>query len=288
MSESGHVNMKQLQRWWSISILVGLFFVLGLWLFFPTQTVELYLEQQLSQQLSKQLQCPVTISNVDLDLPAALTIGAIETTVPPAIPIRLTNLCVTPAWLQTFTGTPTVSLNANTLGGTISVQLTSSRHIQFAAAALQLNTALPQMPALHIKTTIECCNASGFAEPINKLEQFDLHLSELQLIGMQQLGLPADQLNLGSVHLQLSQNNQRICIDQMTSTDGDIIIKGNGHISLQRNLPHSPIDLTLTISPQKSLDQSLTTLLPMFAKQQKDGSYTIHIGGTIAMPKLQH
>lgn len=284
MSNIGQNTEKRLRRWWLLPLLIFLFFGFGLYLFFPAEA----LQQRLQHELITQLQRNVEVGEVSLHFPATLVIHNLSTTsTTSAIPVKLINLNLSPSWYQLVSGNPAIKLNCETLGGIVSAQLDTSRHIKLSATALQWDSPIPQMPTLHIQSTIDQLNASGFAEPAIQLEQFKLQLSKLQVTGLKQVGLPVDHLNLGSVHLQLSQNKQRITIDQLTSRDGELNITGKGNITLQRNLLHSHIDLTLTLSPSSGLDPGITTLLPLFAKQQNDGSYTVRIGGTLAQPRLR-
>ena len=283
MSQPRQINSERFRRWWLLPAPIILFFALGLYLLFPTEA----LQQRLQHELTAQLHSPVNVGEISLYFPATIVIRDLATTTASGLPVQLTNLNLSPSWHQLISGNPAVKLNSETLGGTVTAQLDTSHYVQLSATALHWDSPVPQLPTLHIQTTIDQLDASCFIESTIQLEQLKLQLSELRITRLKQVSFPVDHLNLGTVHLHLSQNKQRINIDQLTSRDGDLIITGKGNVTLQRNLHHSRIDLTLTLSPRIGLDPAITMLLPLFAKQQKDGRYTVRIGGTLAQPRLR-
>ncbi|MCD6526899.1 MAG: type II secretion system protein GspN [Desulfuromonas sp.] len=289
MNESRHVAMERLQRWWSLPLLVILFFAVGLWLFFPAEA----LQQRLEQELTTRLQRPVSVGEIALQLPATLAISAIETTAAAKLSLQLTDLTLRPIWYRLFSDTPAAELSAKSLGGQLHIELDTANHVQFSAKNLHWDAPLPpvpsviQRPTLHLQATIQQLHGSAFGAPRNQLEHLQLHLSTLRLSGLQQIGLAVDNLNLGSVQLQLSQDKQRLSIDQLTSRDGDLMVNGSGKIDLNRKLSRSRLDLTLTLAPSKSLDPAVSSLLPLFAKKQKDGRFIIRISGSLAAPQLR-
>jgi len=266
-----------------LPVVFAVFFMMGLWLFFPGQGVQFRLEQELSQQLQR----PVQVGEVDLELPLTLAVDTIETEALPRFSIEFNQLKVRPLWLSLFTGQPAVSLQGETFGGNFSAELDSARHLQLLANDLHWNQPLPQLPSIHLNTTIETLRSSGFLNPINQLEQLKLLLADLTISGIKQFGAPIDQLNLGRIELQASQNERQLSIDNFTSTGGDLKLNGHGTIMLQRNIMRSRLDLTLNISPASHLDPTLSALLPLVAKPQGNGSFQLRIAGTVEMPRIR-
>lgn len=283
MAKKSYLTSEKLQQAKFIPLVVGFFFMAGLWLFFPDQALQHRLEQELSQQLQR----PVSVGPLALELPSTVTIDSLETTALPRLTVQLNQLKARPMWLHLLQGRFSVALQGETLGGTFNAELDSARHLQLVAAGLHWDQPLPQLPKIQLTTTIEKLDASGFIDPINQLEQLQLHLSELKVAGLKQLSAPVDQLNLGRIELQLSQNERLITIDQFSSTGGDLNLTGQGTIVLQRNLVRSRIDLTVSIKPNKNLDPALSSLLPLLGKKQSNGLYLFHLGGTIESPRLR-
>lgn len=282
MAKKSYLTSEKLQQAKFIPLVVGLFFMAGLWLFFPAQALQHRLEQELSQQLQR----PVNVGQLALELPSTVAINSLETTVLPRFTVQLNQLKARPMWLHLLRGRLAVAVQGETLGGTIYAELDSTRHLQLSASDLHWDQPLPQWPKIQLTTTIEQLDASGFIDPINQLEQLQLHLSTLKISGLKQFSAPVDQINLGRIELQLSQNERQITIDQLSSTGGDLNLTGNGTIVLQRNLVRSRIDLSLSLKPNKNLDPALSSLLPLLGKKQSNGHYVLHLGGTIETPRL--
>jgi type II secretion system protein N len=278
--------LKQLQRWWLLPIMVMLFLTVGLWLFFPAQAVQ----QRLQYELTAQLQRPVSVGDVALQLPLTLAISSLDTTVTPDLPVQLTDLTLRPVWLRLLSTTPAITFGAKTLGGQLHVELDCANHLRFSAQNLLLDvplTSAPQLAMLHVQVTIEQLQGTAIMAPHNQLQQLRLKFSELRISGLQQAGLSVDCLNLGTVVLQLSQDEQCLTIEQLTSHDGDLIINGSGSIAVNRALWRSRLNLILDMTPAESFDQTLSRLLPLFAKANKDGRFTLHIGGTPVAPRMR-
>lgn len=283
MIKKSNFNSETLHNIWFLPLVCGLFFSIGLWLFFPDNAVQMRIEQELSQQLQR----PVTVGVVDLDLPLTLTIDSLETTVLPQLTVQLEQLKARPVWLSLLQGKPAVTLQGQTFGGTIHAEMNTARQLQLNGSNLHWDQPIPQLPNIRINTTIEQLNSRGFIDPINQLEQLELHLTNLVISGIKEFGAPIDQLNLGRVELQLNQVERQLNINTFTATGGDINLDGHGTIILQRNIMRSRIDLPLTLTPSKTLDATVSSLLPLIAKQQVDGSYQLRVTGTIEMPRLR-
>ncbi len=282
MAIKSYLTSDKLQQAKFIPLVVGFFFMAGLWLFFPAQALQHRLEQELSQQLQR----PVSVGKLALELPTTLAINSFETAVLPRLTVQLNQLKARPMWLKLLQGRFSVALQGETLGGTINAELDSTRHLQLVAADLHWDQPLPQLPKIRLTTTIEQLNASGFIDPINQLEQLQLQLSVLKATGLKQFSAPVDQLNLGRAELRLSQNERQITIDQFSCTGGDLNLDGHGSVVLQRNPIRSRINLTLSLIPNKGLDPALSSLLPLLGKKQSNGGYLLRIGGTVEKPRL--
>lgn len=284
MTKSHKIDTEQFQHWRLLPIVISLFFFIGLWIFFPTKTAKLYIKQKLTNQL----QCSVAIDNIEFDLPATLIINDLELTAAPEIPVHISELTLAPCWMHLVKGNPTVQLEAKTLGGNIEGQFNTAHHIHLNATSLQLlDIPIPQLPDLRIQATVEQLDTSVNTEPVDQLEYLKLHLSKFSIVGLKQVGFPTDHLDLGNIYIHLRQSKQCIYIDKFKNSNGDFIIGANGFIIYKQNLLNSTIDIRLTFSPRTGLDPSITTTLPLFAKKQKNGQYSIRIGGTLAKPCLR-
>jgi type II secretion system protein N len=202
-------------------------------------------------------------------------------------PIKFTDIAISPTWSSLLSTTPAAQIAAQVFSGSIEAQIDSAQHIKLAATSLHWEGPIPQLPTLNIQTTIAHLNAAATGTEISQLEQLQLELSELRISGLKKLSVPVDSLDFGSIKLQLSQKQQNIHLDQLTSSGGDISISCDGHITRHRNLIRSRIDLEFTLTPRQDLDPAITTMLPLFAKKQQDGSYTVRLSGTLAQPRVR-
>ena len=104
-----------------LPVVCAAFFMMGLWLFFPGQGVQFRLEQELTQQLQR----PVLVGEVDLELPLTLAVATIETEALPRFSLEFNQLKVRPLWLSLLRGQPAVSLQGETFGGRFNAELVS-------------------------------------------------------------------------------------------------------------------------------------------------------------------
>jgi type II secretion system protein N len=289
MSKLRQIIAPLLPRWWSLPLVVVIFFAIGTWLLFPTSAVQ----QRLQAELSLQLKQPVELGTVGVKFPPAIAISTLAITTAPGIPILLSDLRLKPVWRQLLSNTPAINLDARAYQGNISARVDSANNFQLSAHELRWDAPLPQLSALHLNTTLAQLEATGVLNPNNRnypikqLEKLKLQLSELHLGGLKQLGLPVSSLNLGVVDIALSQVNQRLTIDNLSSRNGDITIAGKGDITLHRNLARSRINITLNMSLSSNIDPALTSLIQLFAQPQNSGSYSFHIVGTLGQPRLK-
>jgi len=158
MVKKSYFTGEKLQQTKFIPVVVGFFFIAGLWLFFPAQALQHRLEQELSQQLQR----PVSMGKLALELPTTLAIDSLETAVLPRLTVQLNQLKARPMWLQLLQGRFSIAVQGETLGGTINAEIDSTRYLQLVAADLHWDQPLPQLPKIQLTTTIEQLNASGF------------------------------------------------------------------------------------------------------------------------------
>lgn len=283
MTNKSNSSNEALRNIRFLPLICGLFFVMGLWLFFPAHPVQLRLEQELSQQFQR----PVTVGPVEWELPLTLAIESLDASVMPRLTLQLEQIKARPVWQSLLQGRLAVALQGQTLGGTIDAEIDTARHLQLQAENLYWDRTIPHLPNIRVNTTIEHFSGSGFTDPINQLEQLQLQLANFTVSGIKEFGAPIDQFNLGRVEVQLSQNEREITINQFSAMDGDLNLDGHGTVMLQRNFIRSRIDLTLTITPSETLDATVVSLIPLIAKQQGNGSYLIRIGGTLEMPRIR-
>lgn len=282
MNKSDKRELNRLQPWWLIPVGVVFFFLCGIVLLFPTEV----LQQRLESELTTRLNHPVILSGLSLQIPVGVSID--ELTSPSELgPIKFTDISITPSWSSLLSTTPAAQIAAQFFAGTIEAKIDTTQHIDLTATAIRWDGQIPQLPALNIQTTIAHLNIEGSGAENFQLEQLQLELSELYINGLKKLSIPIDHLELGTIKLKLSQKQQNIHLHQLTSSGGDIIISGGGHITQNSNFMRSRIDLEFTLTPRPDLDPAITSMLPLFAKEQQDGNYTVRLSGTLAQPRLR-
>lgn len=271
------------QRWWLLPLAVVLFFLIGLWLFFPASAVQ----QRLQLELSRQLRQSVEVGPLDWQLPATVAIEQIETASPLGPALNLSQLRLKPVWHRLFSSSPAVALQGQILNGHFALEFDRNQQLQLTAGDLQLDLPLPQWPTVRASASLRSLTGHGNTRFPGQLDQLELQLDDLQLAGLQQVGLAMDRFNLGSVLLRASQQKQRLTIDQLASRNGDLIINGSGFIQLDRRLERSKLNLTLTLSPAPQADPALGQLLSLLTKPDTNGRYPLRLIGTLEQPRLR-
>jgi len=261
----------------------GVFFLLGLFVFFPGDVIR----QRLQQELTVRLQQPVDVGATTLGFPLALDIEFTHIPVTPAVNVTAEQLTLSPVWSSLFSGTPAANLTGELWDGSFDVTVNSANRLELQANNLHWRGALPEMPALTFDVQLRDLHLTGTLTENLPLETLTLSLSSLTLEGMKAIGGSEDSFSLGELFLRARRDNSQLLIEQLQSRDGNLVIQANGRITPGRRPELSRLDLSVTLIPQPSTDPALTSLLQLVTPADKNGHFVLQLRGTAAHPILR-
>ncbi|EAT14381.1 type II secretion system protein GspN [Desulfuromonas acetoxidans] len=261
----------------------GVFFLLGLFVFFPGDVIR----QRLQQELTVRLQQPVDVGATTLGFPLALDIEFTHIPVTPAVNVTAEQLTLSPVWSSLFSGTPAANLTGELWDGSFDVTVNSANRLELQANNLHWRGALPEMPALTFDVQLRDLHLTGTLTENLPLETLTLSLSSLTLEGMKAIGGSEDSFSLGELFLRARRDNGQLLIEQLQSRDGNLVIQANGRITPGRRPELSRLDLSVTLIPQPSTDPALTSLLQLVTPADKNGHFVLQLRGTAAHPILR-
>ena len=279
-----NVNTTTLLKQGLLYVLVTfLFFLVGLYAFFPGEAVR----QRLQQTLTAQLGQPVDVGTTTLGFPLTVKIESARIPLDPALTVTAETLRIRPVWSSLFTGAPAVTITGRVWDGTVAATINSDNRLLLEAHHLQWRGTLPGFPALSAAVQLGDLTLTGTTTAALPLEALTLSLSSLTLEGMQAIGGGSDRFSLGQLFLQARQDNGRLHIEQLQSRDGDLVVNADGHITPGRRPDLSRLDLTVTLIPQPSTDPALTGLLQLVSAADQNGHFILRLQGTPAQPVLR-
>lgn len=261
----------------------GVFFLLGLFVFFPGDVIR----QRLQQELTVRLQQPVDVGATTLGFPLALDIEFTHIPVTPAVNVTAEQLTLSPVWSSLFSGTPAANLTGELWDGSFDVTVNSANRLELLANNLHWRGALPEMPALTFDVQLRDLHLTSTLTENLPLETLTLSLSSLTLEGMKAIGGSEDSFSLGELFLRARRDNGQLLIEQLQSRDGNLVIQANGRITPGRRPELSRLDLSVTLIPQPSTDPALTSLLQLVTPADKNGHFVLQLRGTAAHPILR-
>ncbi|WP_316348977.1 type II secretion system protein GspN [Desulfuromonas acetoxidans] len=261
----------------------GVFFLLGLFVFFPGDVIR----QRLQQELTVRLQQPVDVGATTLGFPLALDIEFTHIPVTPAVNVTAEQLTLSPVWSSLFSGTPAANLTGELWDGSFDITVNSANRLELLANNLHWRGALPDMPALTFDVQLRDLHLTSTLTENLPLETLTLSLSSLTLEGMKAIGGSEDSFSLGELFLRARRDNGQLLIEQLQSRDGNLVIQANGRITPGRRPELSRLDLSVTLIPQPSTDPALTSLLQLVTPADKNGHFVLQLRGTAAHPILR-
>lgn len=277
--------------WLFVTIGAGLLvigFVAAYSLAFP-QTI---LQQRLEYELALRCPYPVHLQQAALHPPLTLSIEGVtvEDLPLPFKALAIRQIKVNPRWISLLTGKPGLNFDAAMQQARVTGSWQRDGQVSVAIQELPLPPWLPETLGLNLSGIIKqgtfeaLINGQSQSPESSKLR---LEASSLVLTGLQKYGLSQDQIGLGTAHIVTSSKNNRLDIEQMTITGGDLDISVSGTILLATPLPHSHLNLRLTLRPGRNLDPAAVELLAAMVKPAADNSMQMTITGSAGKPKLQ-
>ncbi len=266
--------------------LLLLFFLLGLYLFFPAESLKARVEQEIAAHSKVEAKA----ETLSLLFPPALRARQIALRLPPPAgqTVAIESLTLRPLWLSLFTARPGLRVQSDLFGGDLEGTLRRGGELTLEASRLALAAPLAAGSSIQMAALLEQGSFAG-AYPLkpDAETRLELTLREVRITGLAAGGSGSDALSLGTLTLRGSGKGNALRIEELKASGGHLEGTGGGTILLAEPLDRSRLALNLTLRPAAGLDPGLAELLTLFVQPARDGSLPLRVSGTLAAPSLR-
>jgi type II secretion system protein N len=204
-------------------------------------------------------------------------------------PVVVDSLTLSPIWTSLFGENKSVRAHAEVTGGTIDSRCAQNGSCETVFTDVSLAPFFAaQFPfPLSGKTggsvIVEQRENAGFNSAA-----FDLAIDDLQVAGLNTLGLAEAELPLGRLRLRGKLTGQTLSIEEMQNDGGDLSLACHGTIMVSEFAERCLLNLRISLRPKPELEKTLGDLLLLVGvKADPEGSYTFRLTGTLARPKIR-
>jgi type II secretion system protein N len=285
VSQSPQSNKNTRRTLGSVLFLLSL--LIGFYLTFPDSA----LKQSLISQFEKHL--PARLELDDANLLPILTVSGKQARVylpDETTPISLIDsFTFSPQWLTTITGDPGIKGDLHSASGQISFHWQKSGELGFRGNEMPFEIPLQTKPPMRVAGTIKTAEIETEA-PLKKQTEslLEIALSNVTIRGLEAISGSPDGLQIGNLFLQANGQGNAFTIKNFQTSEGDLLIKGQGTLILSTAAPiRSRINFDLTVTAGKSADPTLSSLLEFAGSKQSDGSRKLRLSGTLASPTIR-
>jgi len=266
-----------------VLLVILLAFLVGIYLFFPSQAVV----QLLTDRLAAETGVQAEVGDATLLFPPGLRLDAVRVNVPQAPPLALARLTLRPFWGALLQGDPGIAFNARLFDGEIDGTATRSGTVQASATGLHGSFPLPGLPSSSL--TIGRLDGDFHGQlQRNRLAPHELavNLTDVQVDGLKALKVPNGTIRLSSGNLRLEGKGGPLKVTTL-ETAGDLALRGSGIIQPATPPVNSRLRLSLELRPGDTASPELTRLLPLVGPPRPDGSVALQLLGTLGAPQLR-
>jgi type II secretion system protein N len=266
----------------------GLFLLsllVGIYLFFPNETLKHRIIQEVATRTRAELQIESArfLPVMTLDLSGLSISGA---GLP--VPLDIDELAFSPQWTSLVTGDPGVAMKVRCLSGEITAGFRHSGTVIAQAKGLQFDLPFQQpMPFQVAGILDEADIRTATRLDRETVTQVTLQVTSARLLGLDLGATETSGINLGEITLELTGEGRSMQVKSLVAKGGDFEISGNGILLIGRTAESSRIRLAFQIKPGQNADPSLTSLLELAGKPDPNGIYPLQLTGTIAKPLLK-
>ncbi|MBN2645965.1 MAG: type II secretion system protein GspN [Desulfuromonadaceae bacterium] len=263
-----------------LAALVGISFVVGLWLFFPLTSLQQRLEQEILHQTGIAVQCS------SLQHYGLLGLECPSLNVPlPQMRLEITKLAVSPSWQDLVRGRMAIAFKGHCLEGQLNGRLFRTGQIEIDVRNLQLDIAIPQWPQLHLDMRLDAANFNGVLMPRFSLDGLEARFGHVELDGLAELGIPLDSIACRDLDIRLGQENERLEI-RCHSNQSAFPLTGEGYLVRLSDRLRSRVKLSLRVGPFSNEASEVEQFLKLFKTADDEGHYRVLVGGTLERLKL--
>lgn len=269
-------------------------FLIGLYLFFPATA----LKERIENEVASRAPVSLNIGHLALRFPPGLSGSPVTVTIVPPFPprpgdpppaeippFRFDRVQVSPAWGTLFGSHPGAAFQASLLGGELAGVLQRGGAVDAVASGLRWSGPLGAT-SLQLTTTLKSARfVGGLPLRATTATRLEATLSDVRLTGLKALGGENDSLALGTVVLRASGRGNSFRIESLDATGGSLGASVSGTVLLMNPVERSRINLSVTLRPAASFDKNLASLLNLVTKPERDGTYRLHLTGSVGRPQ---
>ncbi len=116
----------------------------------------------------------------------------------------------------------------------------------------------------------------------------DLVAEDLQVAGLDALGLKKKVLALGNLQLRAKMTGQNFILEDLQNEGGDLSLTGHGNVLVSNVPARCRLNLQITLRPTPVLASTLHDLLQLAGlRSGPDGDYKFRLTGSLARPVLR-
>jgi len=266
----------------TVAVLFLLAVLCGFWLAFPAETIL----QQLRREVYRESGLVLTAQTMELKFPLRLRLENCRLSpVPQLEQIEVERMEVSPYWQGVLSGDPGVVLHLAGWGGTLSGHVSQVGNLEFELKQVELERfgTLPGGYQLQGRLAGSASGNLLSPEGVN----WDLHLSGLQLNGLQDLGI-SEALSLGAGRAKGSLQGQTLKVETLSLEGGSLEATGNGNLILGSAPSSSRVAATLQLRASESAPPLIVDLLSLSGKSpDPQGWYALRLSGRLDTPTLR-
>lgn len=259
--------------------------ILSFWFFFPAEVLQRYLVQEAAQRSGLGMEG----NDAEMLFPFGMELDLnIDTGRSELAPLQLRDLQLTPVWTRLLSNAPAVDLQADLSGGIIAGQADRSGRLLLEFENVELLGLQQEDQPYRLEGKLTgSLQVAELAAALQGQGEFSLRSRETFLHGLSRLGLP-ERFSLGLLQLDGKFNQQRLSIEKILLTEGNIELSGGGTLLVAETPEQTRINLNLRLHPIQSTPDSVREVLKLTGvKPTADGSYLLRIAGTLARPALR-
>lgn len=256
--------------------------IVGIYLFFPAET----LRQRIVQELETKAGMQVQIKQLALYPLLTVAAGQASVDIPGlAEPLQIESVQLAPQWLSLLSKDPGARLQASLMNGTVNAGWHKSGLLR--AEAVDLRFDVPVLTPFQFNLSGTLSRAFLATNPRldpNTETQVSLQLADVKVVGLEMFNAREEGISLGDIFLQLDGKGRVLRIKALTVKGGLLDVAGEGTLMIGRTAATSRIRLALQLRPDPNADSDLTSLLALAGQPEADGRYLMQLTGTLAQP----
>ncbi|MEZ4601127.1 MAG: type II secretion system protein GspN [Syntrophotaleaceae bacterium] len=259
-------------------------FLLGIIWFFPTDPLKYRIENELAAQYG----ADVRIAELDFVFPLQMQFSNIRAEMPGLFTdLKIDSLRVKPVWSSLLFGRRAFSFSGRLNQGTAEGSVGADGKLALNLQQVRFSFPLSESGSLVLGGVAGDVRLEGtYPFPAEGESIVSAQFENLELTGLQSLGLGPEILQLGQFQMEGKGQGTILQVERLGLTGGAILVDGKGSIVFRQPVETSNLRLTATLKADSQL-REIGELLALTQKPAADGSYQFRLIGTFDQPLLR-